>query len=113
MYLVAWWARLVIPGRRVPGEPTFLWRISGAGSLRAQGRRPVQTAYVQMLRVGEDSVLLPLRFACGLLRQFGRQAAQLPHAGDVDKDTARGKNRDAFYPPFFLPGRGKSGPDLR
>jgi len=66
-----------------------------------------------MLCVGEYRVLLFLRFACGLLRQFRRQAAQLPHSGDIDKDTARGKNRDAFYPPLFLSGRGKSGPDPR
>lgn len=113
MYLVDVVSAPRHPGRYVPGEPTSLWRISGCGSLRAQRQRLVKTAYVQMLRVGEDSVLLSLRFACGLLRQFRRQAAQLPYAGDIDKDTAGGKNRDAFYPPLFLPGRGKSGPDLR
>ena len=91
-------------------ENHFLWRISGAGSLRAQRRRPIQIAYVQVLRIGEDRVLLSLRFPCGFLRQFGRQAAQLPHADDIDKDTARGENRDAFYPLLFCPGRGKTAP---
>jgi hypothetical protein len=81
--------------------------------LRAQRRCPVQAAYVQLLCVGKYTVLLALRFASGSLREFRREAAQLPHAGDVDKDTACGKNRDAFYPPLFLPGRGKYGADLR
>jgi hypothetical protein len=80
---------------------------------RSQRRRLVQAAYVQFLCVGEHRLLLALRFACSLLRQLRRQAAQLPYAGGIDEDTARGKNRDALYPPLLLPDRGKSGPDPR
>jgi hypothetical protein len=66
-----------------------------------------------VLCIGEYGVLLFLCFPGGLLCQFGRQAAQLPYADYIDKDTARGENRDAFHPPLFLPRPGKYRPDLR
>jgi ubiquinone/menaquinone biosynthesis C-methylase UbiE len=47
------------------------WRPTNSRApLRAQPRRCVEIAYVQLLCTSEYRVLLCLRFACGLLRQF-------------------------------------------
>ena len=80
---------------------------TGFGGLGAQRRQFVQVAYIEFLGIVEHRVLLLLGLFGGLLGQFRRQGTELPHAGAVDQHVARGKDRDALYPPFGPLGRGK------